>query len=110
MTNNLYQNIQALGNRMVTNLNAMGVSAEFADGGLTLADKILEINNNDRIILSADKSIAQTSNSILLTALLIKNGKTVSGENVIFYNVDGAFHPTSDTFTVDSDEWTLSID
>ena len=35
--------IRALGERMVGNLNAMGVSASFSDGALTLADKILDV-------------------------------------------------------------------
>ena len=35
--------IQELGNRMVDNLKAQGVSASFEDGGMTLAEKILDI-------------------------------------------------------------------
>lgn len=89
MTNSLYQNIQALGNRIVTNLGKMGVSAEFADGGLTLADKILEINRfTDGLLLSADKDLDQSGNTIKFTALYLENGKTVSGKEVFF---DGAY-------------------
>lgn len=35
--------IKELGNRMVDNLEAQGVSASFEDGGMTLAEKILDI-------------------------------------------------------------------
>lgn len=37
------EKIQALGNKMVENLNKQGVSASFEDGGMTLANKILDI-------------------------------------------------------------------
>ena len=83
----LYENIQALGNKMVTNLNRMGVSAEFADGGLTLADKILEINNNTGIWLSADKIIEQSSNTIKFTALVLKDGVSQVGKTVHFKGI-----------------------
>jgi len=84
----LYENIQALGNRMVTNLGKMGVSAEFADGGLTLADKILEINKfTSGIILSVDKPIEQSSNTINFTAHVLKEGVAQAGKKVHFKGV-----------------------
>lgn len=86
-----YQKIQALGNRMASNLETMGVSASFNDGGLTLADKILQIQHfTDGLLLFADKKIeqvgtTQSPNTITLSALLIENGKAKSGETVMFY-------------------------
>jgi len=79
-----YQKIQALGNRMVTNLAAKGVSAQFSDGGLTLADKILEINQfNDGVFLASDKKIAQSSNTVHLSAMVVDEGMFKVGEPVI---------------------------
>ena len=84
MTNSLYQNIQALGNRMVSNLTAKGVSAQFSDGGLTLADKILDINDfNDGVFLASDKKIAQSSNTVHLSAMVVDDGMFKVGEPVI---------------------------
>ena len=49
------EKIQALGNKMVENLNKQGVSASFEDGGMTLANKILDIKPfTTTISLSAD--------------------------------------------------------
>lgn len=80
-----YQKIQALGNRMVSNLETMGVSASFSDGGLTLADKILQIQHfNDGLILYADKSIAQSSDTVNLYALFLKEGIAQSNKAVSF--------------------------
>ena len=74
MTNTLYQNIQTLGNKMATNLTTMGVPSTFNEGGLTLADKILEIEKfNNGLLLSADKNIGQNTDTIHLTAMLIQN-------------------------------------
>ncbi len=84
MTNSLYQNIQALGNRMVSNLTAKGVSAQFSDGGLTLADKILDINQfNDGVFLASDKKIGQSSNTVHLSAMVVDDGMFKVGEPVI---------------------------
>lgn len=83
MTNTLYQNIQTLGNRMVTNLTAKGVSAQFSDGGLTLADKILDINQfNDGVFLASDKKIGQSSNTVHLSAMVVDNGMFKVGEPI----------------------------
>jgi len=38
------ERLEKLGNKLVTNLNTMGVNAKFSDGALTLADKILNIS------------------------------------------------------------------
>ena len=46
-------NIQALGEKIVENLNTMGVEAEFSDGALTLADKILDIDTTDYTTLKS---------------------------------------------------------
>lgn len=49
------EKIQALGNKMVENLNKQGVSASFEDGGMTLANKILDIKPfTTTISLSSD--------------------------------------------------------
>ena len=69
---------------MVTNLAAKGVSAQFSDGGLTLADKILEINQfNDGVFLASDKKIAQSSNTVHLSAMVVDEGMFKVGEPVI---------------------------
>lgn len=88
-----YEKIQALGNRMASNLETMGVSASFSDGGLTLADKILEIQRGftDGLLLYADKDIIQTGDTVNLYALLLEDGKAVSGETIFF---DGILTPT----------------
>ena len=85
MTNTLYENIQVLGNRMVTNLEAMGVSAAFSDGGLTLADKILQIQHfNDGVVIYSDKILAQSGDTVNLYALVLNQGIPVSGATVKF--------------------------
>ena len=49
------EKIQALGNKIVENLNKQGVSASFEDGGMTLANKILDIKPfTTTISLSSD--------------------------------------------------------
>lgn len=79
----LYDRIQTLGNKMVANLAAKGVSAQFSDGGLTLADKILEINTfNDGVFLAADKMIAQSSNTIHLSSMVVDEGMFKVGEHI----------------------------
>ena len=85
-----YQKIQALGNRMAENLTIMGVPSQFDEGGLTLADKILEISGRvtSGILLYADKKIAQSGDEIKFTAVYIEDGKTVSGKEVIFHGAD----------------------
>lgn len=81
-----YQKIQALGNRMASNLETMGVSASFNDGGLTLADKILMIQHfTNGLLLYGDKDIIQTSETVNLSAVLLKDGKAVSGETITFF-------------------------
>lgn len=78
-----YEKIQALGNRMVTNLAAKGVSSQFSDGGLTLADKILDINQfNDGVFLTANKNIGQPSDVINFSAMVIKDGMFQVGKPV----------------------------
>lgn len=83
-----YEKIQALGNRMASNLETMGVSASFGDGGLTLADKILEIKQGftDGLLLWANKNIIQTGDSVNFCALLLEDKKGVSGETIVFYD------------------------
>lgn len=82
-----YEKIQALGNRMASNLETMGVSASFSDGGLTLADKILQIQHfTDGLLLWADKDIIQTGDTVNFCALLLDDGKAVSGETIFFYD------------------------
>ena len=85
-----YEKIQALGNRMASNLETMGVSASFNDGGLTLADKILQIHHfTEGLLLYGDKDIIQTGGTANFYALLLKDGKAVSGEIVIFDGLYG---------------------
>lgn len=80
-----YEKIQALGNRMASNLETMGVSASFGDGGLTLADKILQIQRfTNGLLLYADKSIIQIDDTVNLYALLLEDGKAISGETIKF--------------------------
>lgn len=83
-----YQKIQALGNRMAENLTIMGVPSQFDEGGLTLADKILEISGRvtSGIILYADKKIAQSGDTANLYALVLNDNIAVSGETVRFYS------------------------
>lgn len=53
--------IQELGNKMVDNLEAQGVSASFEDGGMTLAEKILDIKPFTTVIsLSATPTVVPT--------------------------------------------------
>ena len=81
-----YEKIQALGNRMASNLETMGVSASFGDGGLTLADKILQIQRfTNGLLLYADKNIIQIGDTVNLYALLLEDGKAVSGETITFF-------------------------
>ena len=71
---------------MASNLETMGVSASFNDGGLTLADKILQIQRfNDGIILYGDKIIAQSADTVNLYALILDDKIPQSGETVRFY-------------------------
>lgn len=80
-----YQKIQALGNKMVSNLESMGVSANFNDGGMTLADKILEIQHFDNgLKLYADKNIGQIGDEINLYALVLKDNIAQSGKTILF--------------------------
>ena len=80
-----YQKIQALGNKMVSNLESMGVSANFNDGGMTLADKILEIQHFDNgLKLYADKNIGQIGDKINLYALVLKDNIAQSGKTILF--------------------------
>lgn len=82
-----YEKIQALGNRMASNLETMGVSASFSDGGLTLADKILQIQHfTDGLLLWGDKDIIQTGDTVNFCALLLDDKKGVSGETIVFYD------------------------
>jgi len=84
-----YQKIQALGNKMADNLTTMGISSSFGEGGLTLADKILQIQHfTDGILLCADKAIAQSGDTVKFTVLYLENGESVSGKEVFF---DGAY-------------------
>lgn len=80
-----YQKIQALGNKMVSNLESMGVSANFNDGGMTLADKILEIQHFDNgLKLYADKNIGQIGDEINLYTLVLKDNIAQSGKTILF--------------------------
>lgn len=84
-----YEKIQALGNRMASNLETMGVSASFGDGGLTLADKILQIQHfTDGLLLWADKDIIQTGDTVNVYALLLDERKAVSGETILFNGLE----------------------
>ena len=87
---------------MVSNLEAMGVSASFSDGGLTLADKILEIQHQTKgIILSADKSIEQNPNKVTLSALVIdENEHIVPDDTPVVWN--GVYTTTS--WDIDEEE------
>jgi len=102
-----YEKIQALGNRMASNLETMGVSASFSDGGLTLADKILEIQHQTKgIILSADKSIeqkgtTQNPNKVTLSALVIdENEHIVPDDTPVVWN--GVY--TTSSWDIDEEE------
>ena len=81
-----YQKIQALGNRMAENLTLMGVPSQFDEGGLTLADKILEIRDRftSGILLYADKKIAQTGDTVKLYSLFLKDEIPQSGKTIRF--------------------------
>ena len=93
-----YQKIQALGNKMVSNLESMGVSANFNDGGMTLADKILEIQHFDNgLKLYADKNIGQIGDEINLYALVLKDNIAQSGKTILF---KGLVNSTGTTKTV----------
>ena len=84
-----YEKIQALGNRMASNLETMGVSASFGDGGLTLADKILQIQHfTDGLLLWADKDIIQIDDTVNVYALLLDERKAVSGETILFNGLE----------------------
>lgn len=97
-----YEKIQALGNRMASNLETMGVSASFNDGGLTLADKILQIQHfNDGLLLYADKNIIQTGDTVNLYALLLEDGIPQSNAEIEFFVKGNS--PTLRTLTADTD-------
>lgn len=99
-----YQKIQALGERMASNLETMGVSASFSDGGLTLADKILQIQRfNSGLMVYADKDIAQSGNTVNISALLMKNGKAVSGERVILKGLNSEVTVGSTDVSINTD-------
>lgn len=99
-----YEKIQALGNRMASNLETMGVSASFSDGGLTLADKILQIQRfNSGLMVYADKDIAQSGNTVNISALLMKNGKAVSGERVILKGLNSEVTVGSTDVSINTD-------
>lgn len=84
----LYQNIQTLGNKMAANLTTMGVESSFSEGGLTLADKILDINYfKDGVILSGDKTIEQSGNVVSLTAMVLVDGVFQIGKTILFEGV-----------------------
>ena len=51
------QKLRAFGERIVRNLNICGVDADFNDGALTLADKILDITTFEYIINTSDENI-----------------------------------------------------
>lgn len=100
---NYFQKIQTLGNKIATNLQTMGVSASFNDGGLTLADKILRIQHfHDGLRLYANKYTAQTGDTVNLYALLLNDRKPVSNEIVLFSGIGGVRTETyyGDTYTV----------
>lgn len=97
-----YQKIQALGNKMVSNLESMGVSANFNDGGMTLADKILEIQHFDNgLKLYADKNIGQIGDKINLYALVLKDNIAQSGKTILFKGLVNSTGTTK-TFNVNS--------
>ena len=75
-------NIKAFGNRIVGNLNAMGVCASFNDGALTLADKILDVPG---LVLDTNLSIAASSTSISI------------GSSVTFTGALYAYHADSES-------------
>lgn len=80
-------NIIALGNKIVDNLNTMGVSASFNDGALTLADKILDIQTADYsniLLLYADAKIISKDEALELYALYLQDGLPVSNETITF--------------------------
>ena len=92
-----FEKIQALGNKMVSNLQSMGVSASFNDGGLTLADKILDIQHFDNgILVYSDMAIAQSGDSVNLYALVLDGGVGVANQTVTF-KVDGVSIGTATT-------------
>lgn len=100
-----YEKIQALGNKMADNLTAMGVSASFSDGGLTLADKILEIQRfTNGLMVYADKSIAQSGDTVNLYALILDNEKPRINEDILF---KGLLKSTATSKTLTANTWTL---
>ena len=108
-----YQKIQALGNRMAENLTIMGVPSQFDEGGLTLADKILQIQHfTNGVLLFADKLIEQSSNTIKFTALVLKDGVAQAGKTVHFKGLySNKITITHDSSNVDLGEngWIITL-
>ena len=82
-----YQKIQALGNRMAENLTIMGVPSQFDEGGLTLADKILEISSGitTGLLLYGDKKVAQSGDTVNLSMMVLEDGEFKPNTNVILH-------------------------
>lgn len=90
---------------MANKLNAKGITdASPTDGLTTLINYIDDIDSSvNGLLLSADKSIAQSGDTINFTAVCIDNGNVVSGKSVNFYGLKSA---TSTSKSLTADTWT----
>ena len=82
--------LSELGKTMASNLNDMDVEADVSDGLTTLADKILEVQHfTDGLLLVADNNYATTDETVNITAIVMQDGRTLSGKTVQWNLLDG---------------------
>ena len=110
-----YQKILALGTKMAENLTTMGVPSQFSEGGLTLADKILEIRSmSDGIFLFGRDDIIQTGGTARFSGVCLDDSKLVRDTVELFSCDEGSFsnpltsNTTGFTLIDDSEEITTS--
>ncbi len=100
------EKIQTFGNRIVSNLNNMGVSASFNDGALTLADKILDINNfKNGLFIKTNDNITQTGNTLWIIAIPLDNNKLLSEK---YETVDFYLNGNTLIDSVSTDDWGIA--
>ena len=106
-----YQKIQALGNRMAENLTIMGVPSQFDEGGLTLADKILEISSGitTGLLLYGDKKVAQSGDTVNLSMMVLEDGEFKPNTNVILHEtiLDKTYSAYSSISKSIGDNWVI---
>lgn len=106
-----YQKIQALGNRMAENLTIMGVPSQFDEGGLTLADKILEISSGitTGLLLYGDKKVAQSGDTVNLSMMVLEDGEFQPNTNVILHEtiLDKTYSTYSSISKSIGDNWVI---